>query len=119
MAYCGPAGIAYEEWAGWSDFSRSAALAWKIRESARCGSCGTVPAEWKAIDWNGDPVIDSNGQQYLVRDLPFLLVEETCPCCKAIASADDMRADKKPQRGLMWAMKPNPAASPVDPPDKV
>src|SRR5690606_16756481 len=82
MAYVGPAGIPYSEFMRWSDFDRSAALAWRIRENQRCGSCGTVPAEWKSRDWNGDPICDEHGTQFLDRELPFHIVEESCPACK-------------------------------------
>lgn len=38
----------------WSDTDRGKAIWWHIRESERCGSCGTRRAEW----------LDENGKQF-------------------------------------------------------
>lgn len=46
MAYCGPKGIALDEFLRWSKASQEAALAWQAHENRRCKSCGTHPEEW-------------------------------------------------------------------------
>lgn len=120
MAYCGPVGLPYSEFREWSDLDQSAALAWRLRENQRCGACGTVPSEWKLRDWNGDPIYDEHGNQYLTRELPFHVVEESCPCCKAIDAAEKQGrppGKQEPPKGRIFGMRPNPAASPVDRPD--
>lgn len=114
MAYCGPAGIPYAEWLNWDDLSRSAALAWRDRENQRCGSCGTVPAEWKSVDWNLDPILDGDGDQYLERELPYLIRPDRCPCCAEIGRhAKDVDRD---DHGRTFRFVRNPDASPHDPP---
>jgi len=46
MAYCGPRGIALDEFLRWSPSAQEAALAWQAYENRRCRSCGTHPDEW-------------------------------------------------------------------------
>jgi hypothetical protein len=46
MAYCGPRGIAYEDFVEWGQLSQDLALAWNERERTRCPGCGTHPADW-------------------------------------------------------------------------
>lgn len=46
MAYCGPRGIAWEEFLAWSKVSRDAAILWQLRENEKCPSCGTHPHDW-------------------------------------------------------------------------
>lgn len=46
MAYCGPKGIALDDFLRWSRRSQEAALAWQARESQRCRNCGTHPEDW-------------------------------------------------------------------------
>lgn len=46
MAYCGPRGIALDEFLSWSPKSQWAALDWMAYEGRRCKQCGTHPEEW-------------------------------------------------------------------------
>jgi hypothetical protein len=119
MAYCGPAGIPHTEFIAWSDYDRSAALAWRIRESSRCGSCGTVPSEWKAVDWNLDPIVDKDGDQYLLRpeQLPFEVKPDRCPCCAELGR--HRKDTDRDDHGRTFRYSPNPDASPIDPPSTV
>jgi len=88
MAYCGPRGIPYEEWAGiatgWTVFSRMAALAWQAREADRCGSCGQVHADWR----------DDQGRE--LRDPPCAVVLVKCLGCEALHLDRADRGDKVP-----------------------
>lgn len=53
MDYCGPRGIPWEEFLGWSKRSRDAAIVWQLRQQQTCGSCHTRPEEWDP-DRGGD-----------------------------------------------------------------
>lgn len=46
MDYCGPRGIALDEFLRWSPRSQEAALVWSAYEGRRCKQCGTHPDEW-------------------------------------------------------------------------
>lgn len=43
MAYCGPRGIALDEFLRWPPHSQQAALDWQAYENRRCRSCGVHP----------------------------------------------------------------------------
>ena len=45
MAYCGPRGIALDDFLEWSQASQDAALQWQAYENRRCSSCGYHPDE--------------------------------------------------------------------------
>lgn len=46
MDYCGPKGIAYDDFLAWSEMSRNSAIAWQIEQSLSCDGCGTRREEW-------------------------------------------------------------------------
>lgn len=48
MAYCGPRGIALDDFLSWSRASQDAALGWQAHEARRCRGCGWHPDEGKA-----------------------------------------------------------------------
>lgn len=114
MAYIGPLGIPLSEWRRWTDLDRSAALAWQEREQARCGNCGTIPREWKALDWSGDPIVGPDGNQLPAHEPPFLIEDDWCPCCTDIDSAHQPGVPREP--GHLFRFRPNPAAAPQDSP---
>lgn len=45
MAYCGPRGIALDDFLSWSRASQDAALGWQSYEARRCRNCGHHPDE--------------------------------------------------------------------------
>lgn len=99
----------------WTELDRAKALAWQTRERQKCGTCGTVPSEWKARDWNLDPIVDRDGDQFLDTELPYVIRKDRCPCCQAIGHLSDQCKDDGPGRTFRFV--PNPAASLHDPPD--
>lgn len=46
MEYCGPRGLAHDEFLQWSPHARDAALSWLVWSREACSSCGTRPDEW-------------------------------------------------------------------------
>lgn len=46
MDYCGPHGIAWEDFLSWSKTSRDAAILWQRRRNETCTGCGTHPDDW-------------------------------------------------------------------------
>lgn len=46
MAYCGPRGIALDDFLQWPRRSQNAALEWQAHEGRRCRGCGTHPDDW-------------------------------------------------------------------------
>lgn len=48
MDYCGPKGIALDDFLSWSEESQQAALQWQAWESRRCANCHTHAEDWDA-----------------------------------------------------------------------
>lgn len=51
MAYCVPNGIPHSEFRSWDEHDQEKALAWQLRESDRCGACGTLGSDWEDDDF--------------------------------------------------------------------
>lgn len=109
MAYCGPRGIRYTEFLEWDPVDRDAALAWQNRESARCGGCGTVPADW-LNDWGPD------GQPVANELTPVMHAQDQyCAGCGARHRHEATHKDGAPP-GVHTVFVPNPNAIWHDPP---
>lgn len=74
MDYCGPLGIAWDEFLSWPRRSRDAAIIWTQRKRQACPSCGTRPEEW-------DP--DRGGS-----DVAYAAEVRSCRGCETRASAE-------------------------------
>lgn len=103
MDYCGPRGIPYGRFLSWDDLSRDSALAWQARESARCGSCGQVKADW----------VDDDGQELV--PAPLRVDDHWCPGCEALERHRAVTKGQEPQPGIRPAFTANqPTASQPD-----
>ena len=102
MDYCAPHGIPYGDFLEWSQLSRDAALAWQARESAKCGGCGQVRAEWMTVD--------TDGHEVEAVPAPFLVDDHWCPACDALARHRRARGDTTPD-GVHDVFRPNDAAA--------
>jgi hypothetical protein len=86
MAYCAPRGIRYHDFLGWDDLSRDAAIAWQVREHAKCSGCGQLREEWMERD-------PETGELTEMFPAPFRVVEHWCPACAAVGQARKVRGD--------------------------
>lgn len=108
MDYVAPRGIPYEDFLEWGDLSKAAALAWQNREGAKCGSCGTIKAEWMTTDAEGNPIE--------LMPPPMHVVDHWCPGCDAVARARKARGDTM-RDGVHLAFRPaSPAPTATDGP---
>lgn len=98
MAYCGPRGIALDDFLAWSQHSQDAALVWSAHESRRCPGCGTHPEDW-------DPAKGGS------RDARHWHPEVCVGCQRKQAADADLRKDKDPTRGLGLASAPGGPSS--------
>lgn len=80
LGYCVPLGIPHSQFLAWSADDQDKAIAYTVRQRARCPSCGTNPDEW--VTAGGDPVIPP----------PYEPTTHVCMGC-----ADKERYDKSMQ----------------------
>ena len=118
MAYCGPRGIRYSEFLGWSDLDRSAALAWQADQDARCGGCGQYRDLWWLHGEDGEVLYDDKGYPKL--DYAALTSTDVddlyCHGCRALAGHRKQHAqgDDDPSAWLhpRISVHPTPPAAP-------
>lgn len=97
MAYCGPHGIAWDEFLGWAKVSRDAAIVWQLRQQQTCKSCGTHPDAW-------DP--ERGGHEFAYRAEP-----RACRGCETVADAQKQIPKEHLEAGAHIALVHNPEAS--------
>lgn len=97
MAYCGPRGIAWDEFLAWSKTSRDAAIVWQLRHQQACGSCGTHPDAW-------DPARGGHDHAYVAE-------VRSCRGCETVASAQKQIPKELVEIGAHIALVHNPEAT--------
>lgn len=94
MAYCGPRGIALDEFLSWSPASQDAAIEWAARESQRCTACGTWHDEW-----------DLRNGVY-----PYHAHPQLCPGQKAVQDLQNSVRMRDAGHGVQVVLAHGPAA---------